>query len=137
VTQPDGKVIFRTSFDKTRGDVHVQVAPASCCSPSPRHRHTGCLLTQAARVQNAFVTWRAVSARPFMQGVGVGHYSICFTNVGGALQIRGLHSSTYQLNVSASCGIGGACRGCLGGVSRCKGALRGVQGVYLFSNGSG
>jgi hypothetical protein len=50
---------------------------------------------------------------------------------------RGLHSSTYQLNVSASCGIGGACRGCLGGVSRCKGALRGVQGVYLFSNGSG
>jgi len=29
---------------------------------------------------------------------------------------RGLHSSTSQLNVSASCGIGGAFRGCLGSV---------------------
>jgi len=27
---------------------------------------------------------------------------------------RGLHSSTSQLNASALCGIGGACRGCLG-----------------------
>jgi len=30
--------------------------------------------------------------------------------------IRGLHSSTFQLNLSAYCGIGGACKGCLGGV---------------------
>jgi len=28
----------------------------------------------------------------------------------------GLHSSTFQLNLSAFCGIGRACRGCLGGV---------------------
>jgi len=28
----------------------------------------------------------------------------------------GLHSSTFRLNVSAFCGIGGALRGCLGGV---------------------
>jgi len=28
---------------------------------------------------------------------------------------RGLHSSTFQLNASASCGIGGAFRGCLRG----------------------
>jgi len=27
---------------------------------------------------------------------------------------RGLHSSTFQLNVSAFCGIGGAFRGCIG-----------------------
>ena len=27
---------------------------------------------------------------------------------------RGLHSSTFQLNLSAFCGIGGAFRGCLG-----------------------
>jgi uroporphyrin-III C-methyltransferase len=27
---------------------------------------------------------------------------------------RGSHSSTFWLNVSAFCGIGGACRGCLG-----------------------
>ena len=29
---------------------------------------------------------------------------------------RGLHSSTFQLNLSAFCGIGGTFRGCLGGV---------------------
>jgi len=29
---------------------------------------------------------------------------------------RGLHSSTFRLNVSAFCGIGGAFRGCSGGV---------------------
>ena len=29
---------------------------------------------------------------------------------------RGLHSFTFQLNVSASCGTGGEFRGCLGGV---------------------
>jgi len=29
---------------------------------------------------------------------------------------RGLHSSTFQLNLSASCGIGGAFSGCLGAV---------------------
>jgi len=29
---------------------------------------------------------------------------------------RGLNSSTFKLNVSASCGIGGVFRGCLGGV---------------------
>jgi hypothetical protein len=29
---------------------------------------------------------------------------------------RGLHSSTFWLNLSAFCGIGGAFRGCLGGV---------------------
>ena len=27
---------------------------------------------------------------------------------------RGLHSSTFRLNLSAFCGIGGAFRGCLG-----------------------
>ena len=30
--------------------------------------------------------------------------------------LRGLHSFTFQLNVSASCGIGGASGGCLGGL---------------------
>jgi len=33
---------------------------------------------------------------------------------------RGLHSSTFQLNLSAVCGIGGARRGC---VARVKGVL--------------
>jgi len=39
---------------------------------------------------------------------------------------RGLHSSTFQLNLSALYGIGGARRGC---VARVKGIVGGVQGV--------
>jgi len=38
---------------------------------------------------------------------------------------RGLHSSTFQLNLSALCGIGGARRGC---VTRVEGVLGGVRG---------
>jgi hypothetical protein len=38
---------------------------------------------------------------------------------------RGLHSSTFQLNVSAFCGIGCAFRGC----------VRGVQGVSMRCSG--
>ena len=38
---------------------------------------------------------------------------------------RGLPSSTFRLNVGAFCGIGGACRGCLGGV---MGMLWGIRG---------
>jgi hypothetical protein len=41
--------------------------------------------------------------------------------------IRGLHSSTIQLNLSALYGLGGARRGC---VARVKVVLGGVQGVY-------
>jgi hypothetical protein len=35
---------------------------------------------------------------------------------GGRPSIRGLHSFTFQLNVSAFCGVGGAYRGYIGGV---------------------
>ena len=34
---------------------------------------------------------------------------------------RGLHSSTFRLNLGAFSGIGGACRGCLGDFGRCWG----------------
>jgi len=41
---------------------------------------------------------------------------------------RGLHSSTFRLNVTAFCGRGvtfsGLFRGCLGGVRGCKGVCR-------------
>jgi len=45
------------------------------------------------------------------------------------LQGRGLHSSTYQLNVNAFCRIGDALRGCLGGVWAVLRAIGGVEGV--------
>jgi hypothetical protein len=39
---------------------------------------------------------------------------------------RGLHSSTFQANVHAFRGIGGAFEGCLGGAEGCAGVLGSV-----------
>ena len=52
---------------------------------------------------------------------------------GGARGLAGrdLHSSTFQLNVSAFCGIGGA-RGIVWGLfCGCLGGVRGCSGVYV------
>ena len=38
---------------------------------------------------------------------------------------RGLHSSTFRLDVSAFCGIGGVIRGCVGGAYEVLGGIRG------------
>jgi SpoVK/Ycf46/Vps4 family AAA+-type ATPase len=46
---------------------------------------------------------------------------------------RGLHSSAFWLNISAFCGIGGACRGYSGGFHE----VRGYQGVFRVRKGSG
>jgi hypothetical protein len=53
---------------------------------------------------------------------------------------RGLHSSTFRLNVSAFCGIGGAIGGYQGVVEAVLGALMGCSGCILcicVRNGSG
>ena len=42
---------------------------------------------------------------------------------------RGLHSSTFRLNVSAFCGTGGAFRGCLGGAQEVNGGITGCLRV--------
>ena len=42
----------------------------------------------------------------------------------GAPWRTGLHSSTFQLNLSAFCGIGGACSSELGGIRGCWGGTR-------------
>ena len=43
---------------------------------------------------------------------------------------RGFHSSTFQLNLSAFCSMGGVFKGCLGGVwGLCRGHYRVLQGV--------
>jgi len=44
---------------------------------------------------------------------------------------RGSHSSTFQLNVSAFCGIGVSFRGCKGGVKQVTGGIRGFIGCIL------
>jgi len=46
-------------------------------------------------------------------------------------EARGLHSSTFQLNVSAFYSIGGALRGCLGSVLVVVGDYRGYLGCIL------
>ena len=50
---------------------------------------------------------------------------------------RGLHSSTFRLNVSAFCGIGGVSRGCLEGVWEVMGVIRGCLGLFCVRNRSG
>jgi len=45
---------------------------------------------------------------------------------------RSLHSSTFRLNVSAFCGIGGAFRGYLGGACEVLRGNRGDLGCILF-----
>ena len=44
-----------------------------------------------------------------------------------------MNSSTFRLNVSAFCGIGGAFRACLGGVWGVTGAVRGCLTGYFVS----
>jgi hypothetical protein len=44
---------------------------------------------------------------------------------------RGLHSSNFWLNLSAFCGIGGECRGCLRGVQGVSGDIRGCLGFIM------
>jgi hypothetical protein len=46
---------------------------------------------------------------------------------------RGLPTSTFRLNVSAFCGIGGACGSCLGSVEEVPEGIRGCVGVYVVS----
>ena len=44
---------------------------------------------------------------------------------------RSLHSSTFRLNMSVFCGIGGAFRNCLGGVQEVSMGIRGYLGYTL------
>jgi hypothetical protein len=53
--------------------------------------------------------------------------AIITTNAAG----RGLHSSTFWLNLSAFCGTGAAFMGCLGGIWAVTRGVRGCLGCYL------
>jgi hypothetical protein len=46
---------------------------------------------------------------------------------------RGLHSSTFQLNVSAFCGTGSASKDCLGAVSGVSGGITECAGCVFVS----
>jgi len=70
----------------------------------------------------------AAAAAAAVAGGGPSLYVPTMRQAGG----RGLHSSSFRLNVSALCGIGAAFRGCLGGVSGVIRGIRGVQSEFLF-----
>ena len=77
-------------------------------------------LSSETRCKLRWMRWRAMSARPYREGDRV-----C------VLQGRGIHSSTFQLNISALCGIGGAFRGCLRGDWQVPWYMRGCIGCVL------
>jgi hypothetical protein len=65
-----------------------------------------------------------------LQALGLGQ--------GGWMPVgRGVHSFTFQFNVNAFCGIGGAFLGCLRGLQWVLGGTRGGEGRYGFRSGSG
>jgi len=67
----------------------------------------------------------------FCQAVplGPGEQGVVHAAEPGADSGKGLHSSTFRLNVSAFYGKGGAIRGCVGGVMGDEGLFR----VYFVS----
>ena len=69
------------------------------------------------------------SKRPLLAGRVAAGFTLNLLDTPGLLDGRGLHSSTFRLNVSAFCGIGGAFRGgCLGGVQEVSSAIWGCKG---------
>jgi len=81
-----------------------------------------------------WMTWRAISGRPeiwALEHPSVG-YRQGMHELASLLLGRGLHSSTFRLNVSAFYGIGSAFRGCFtGGVQGVSGGLRGCPRCVL------
>jgi len=60
-----------------------------------------------------------------------GHFTFALPELGSLIAGRGLHSFTFQLNVSTLHGIGGACRGCLGSVCELLEGIRGFLRCIL------
>jgi len=54
-----------------------------------------------------------------------------WTPLGGPPSGRGLHSTTFRLNLSALHGIGGERRSCVAHVKGVSGVVEGVQGVFF------
>ena len=71
------------------------------------------------------MTWRAVSGRP--------HPHLAAAVSPAQPYNRGLHTFTFQLNVSAFYGIGGLFGGCLWGVSGVLAGIRGWSGCVFVS----
>jgi len=66
-------------------------------------------------------------------GGGAAAVAVAMSAEATMLEGRGLHSFSFQLNVSAFCGIGGAFRGYLWGVYEVSGGVRGCLGCVLVS----
>ena len=113
------------------------------CKPlvcSPRQRVSFNSIDEVG-FEVCWITWQATSGRSYKEGVRAcaamlqQHTtieSLSFMNNGISEQAagRGLHSSTFQLNVSASHGIESVLRGCFGGVEEVLWGIKWVFRVY-------
>ena len=99
------------------GDPHAPRRRPARLQQSGRRRHR--VLQSLRRVRKNEAVRREAAV---LQPVPLGGLLRCRVPAGG----RGLHSPTFQLNLSAFYGIRGARRDC---VARIKGVLGGVQGV--------
>ena len=90
--------------------------------------YTGYTVSRAVRCSSATVTLAGVTEAN-TNGTGVASFP-GLTLVRPAAG-RGLHSSTFQLNLSALYGIGGARRGCVARVKGVSGGVEGVLGGFL------
>jgi len=89
----------------------------------------------APRVNEAAARAAAAAAAAAAHRAAAVHHG-----AGGRPGARGLHSSTFRLNLSAFCGIGLHLVVVQGVFRRCQGVLRnvrGVRGVFCVRNGSG
>ena len=80
---------------------------------SPVHRVTQ--LKPECVLEMLKLSSKVNECKPLRVGDAAGRVEAGGAGVGDGAVGRGLHSSTFRLNVSAFCEIGGACRGCLGG----------------------
>ena len=71
---------------------------------------------------------------PCWLGLGVVHHQARESSLHHRPQVRGLHSSTFQLNLSALYGIGGVCKGLCSPCSEVVRGCLGCAGCFLVTD---
>jgi len=107
-----GNALHRPAEDR---DLHIT------SSALPRRRPTGAYTRPVSAQRERFVQ-DTLGGFNDEDGSGQGEKWM-------SVRPRGLNSSTFRLNVSAFCGVGSECRGCVGGIRRYSGLYR----VYFMS----
>jgi len=109
--------------EEEKGDALLNCEELCIVEPRPAGRHPPQLAPRARHEPRAV---HGARERDDVAVRGIGRAEPQHCGAHGAPGARGLHSSTFQLNLSAFYGTGGPRRGY---VARVKGVLGGVQGV--------